>query len=171
MPNIVSPASKSKSIARDKIFTLRQNFPRLFFLILLIISDQISKYIVTGSLYSGKSLPVIKEVFHITLVYNTGAAFGALAGNNILFALISSAVIIYISVYVISGLKKGRHLSFPLALILAGAVSNLIDRLRFGYVIDFLDFRVWPVFNVADSAITIGAILFGYSILRSKDKS
>ena len=63
---------------------------------------------------------------------------------------------------------KGRSTQVFLSLILAGAIGNLIDRVRFGYVIDFLDFRIWPVFNIADSAITIGTILLALQILRHK---
>ena len=70
-------------------------------------------------------------------------------------------------------LKSNRYsktYTIALSLILAGALGNLIDRLLYGYVIDFLDFRVWPVFNVADSAITIGAVILGWVILFNKEK-
>jgi len=67
--------------------------------------------------------------------------------------------------------RKPKLIEVALYLILAGAISNLIDRLRVGAVIDFLDFRIWPVFNIADSAITIGAILLAYSILFKKTRS
>jgi signal peptidase II len=71
-------------------------------------------------------------------------------------------------------LKESRKVSLysaSLGFILAGTIGNLIDRLRFGYVIDFLDFRIWPVFNIADSAITIGAIVLGWCIIFKKDAS
>jgi len=67
--------------------------------------------------------------------------------------------------------KNRKSYNIFLSLILAGALGNLVDRVFFGYVIDFLDFRIWPVFNIADSAISIGAILLGWSILFKKDAS
>jgi signal peptidase II len=134
-------------------------------IVLTILSlDRLTKIIVTSSLSLGQSLAVIRGVFHITLVHNRGAAFGIL--KNQLILLIATSLFAVILIY--KNLKKNkadRIYSFALSLILGGALGNLIDRLIFGYVIDFLDFRIWPVFNVADSAITIGAALLGYSIL------
>lgn len=153
MPNIVSPASKKKNIPKNRTVV------SVLLSVLVIISDQFSKHIAINSLNPAESVTVLKGVFHLTLVYNTGAAFSLLRGNNVLFIFISLAVIAYIAVYVLCKVKKGGYLSFPVALILAGAVGNLIDRLRFGCVVDFLDFRIWPVFNIADSAITIGVAL------------
>lgn len=140
----------------------------IFFIALIIVFlDQLTKFFVTRNLSLYKSVPVIKGVFHLTLVHNWGAAFGILKGQVILF--IFTAVIAIILIY--TSLKNRAHkkfsvYTFSLSLILSGAAGNLIDRILFGYVIDFLDFRIWPVFNVADSAITIGAILLGWSILR-----
>ncbi len=130
--------------------------------------DQLSKFLITKSLFLHQSVPVINGVFHITLVNNRGAAFGLLKNQLYLFITASVGAIILITL----SLKKqrGRRLgiySLSLSLILAGALGNLIDRLVFGSVIDFLDFRVWPVFNIADSAITVGAILLGWVCIRS----
>ncbi len=114
-----------------------------------------------------ESWALINGVFHLTLVHNRGAAFGILKDQTPLF-ITTSCVAIFL---IWKNLKDCKALkislySVSLSLILAGAIGNLIDRVRFGYVIDFLDFRVWPVFNVADSAITIGAVLLGISILK-----
>lgn len=141
----------------------------LIIVILTLSLDQLTKLAATSNLSQGQSLPVVKGIIHFTLVHNRGAAFGILKGQTAFF--IFSALLAVILIY--QGLKgakpQGQALyKISLGLILAGAVGNLIDRLRFGYVIDFLDFRIWPVFNLADSAITVGAILLGYSILRSK---
>jgi len=143
------------------------------FVVLTILSlDQLTKLLVTKNLAPYQSVPVISGIFHITLVHNRGAAFGLLKGQFYLFVLASIGAIILIALH----LKKnsGRKFdvySLSLLLILAGALGNLIDRLAFGYVIDFLDFRVWPVFNLADSAITIGAILLGWKVcIRSSAK-
>ncbi len=107
---------------------------------------------------------MISGVFHLTLVYNRGAAFGMLKNQIPLFIFVSLAAIVLIFV----NLKKDNSFlnRISLSLILAGALGNLVDRIFLGHVVDFLDFRIWPVFNIADSAITIGAILLGYAILK-----
>ena len=119
----------------------------------------------------GESLPVIPPIFHLTLVRNHGIAFGLFDGfDRLLFFAISASILILavIGHRLWRPLPKhgtqpirGRRLErMALALILGGATGNWIDRLRFGAVIDFLDFRIWPVFNVADSAITLGVGLY-----------
>ncbi|KPK97991.1 MAG: lipoprotein signal peptidase [Omnitrophica WOR_2 bacterium SM23_72] len=141
--------------------------PIILFTVLSL--DQLTKFLISKNLSILESVPVIQHVFHLTLVANRGAAFGILRNQTLLFIFTSLLAIVLI----LSNLRKNRHrglYSFSLSLILSGALGNLIDRLRFGYVIDFLDFRIWPVFNIADSAITIGAILLGWSILFQKDK-
>jgi len=137
----------------------------IFIIVLSVLSlDQLTKFLVTRNLSYNQSIPVIKGIFHLTLIHNRGAAFGILKNQVplFIFASVSAIILIYFE------LKNNRHkksYSVSLSLILAGALGNLIDRLFLGYVIDFLDFRIWPVFNVADSAITIGAILLAFSIL------
>jgi len=143
----------------------------IFIIVFAILSlDQLSKFLITKNLPLNDSVPVIKGIFHFTLVHNRGAAFGILRNQLPLFIVTAlfSIVLIYFA------LRDNRHkriYTFSLSLILAGAIGNLIDRIFFGYVIDFLDFRVWPVFNVADSAITIGAILLGFTILTEGKKN
>ena len=143
-----------------------------FILILFILSlDQLSKLLATKNLALNDSLPLIKGVFHLTLVHNSGAAFGIFKDQTFLFIFTSLFAIILISYKLKFSKNKFPFVYvFSLALILSGAIGNLIDRMFFGYVIDFLDFRIWPVFNVADSAITIGAVILGWSILFRKDK-
>jgi signal peptidase II len=104
----------------------------------------------------------------MTLVYNRGAAFGMLKNQLFFFVLISFFVILFIFLH-LKNKKIPLLYKISLSLILAGSVGNLIDRLRFGYVIDFLDLRFWPVFNLADSALTIGALLLSWEILFSKN--
>ncbi len=131
--------------------------------------DRLLKYFVSQNILLNQSLPVIKNIFHLTLIHNTGAAFGIFKNHNYLFIFISILAILFI--YLQSRKEKSTEmiLKVSLALISSGTIGNLIDRIYFGYVIDFLDLRIWPVFNIADSSITVGAILLGYSILR-KDK-
>jgi len=142
--------------------------PALVLLVLFL--DQFSKFLSNSKLSLHQSVPVIKGIFYLSLVHNRGAAFGMF--KNQTFVFIATALFAIVLIYF--SLKKNKRISLyslSLGLILAGAVGNLIDRLRFGYVIDFLDFRVWPVFNIADSAITVGAILLGWTMLFRKDAS
>lgn len=143
----------------------------IFIIVILIFSlDQLTKFIVSRTLALNQSIPVIKNIFHLTLIHNKGAAFGILRNQVPLFIFTS----IFAIVLIISGLKKkGAKSSYTIALslILAGALGNLVDRLFLGYVIDFLDLGIWPVFNIADSAISIGAVLLGWNILFHKDAS
>ncbi len=135
--------------------------------ILTILSlDQLTKFVISRNLSTFESVPVIPRVFHLTLVANRGAAFGILKNQTLLFISTSLLAVVLISFALMDKRQKGFY-NLSLSLILAGALGNLIDRLRFGYVIDFLDFRIWPVFNIADSAITVGAILLGWSILKN----
>lgn len=129
--------------------------------------DQLTKFLISRNLYLNQSSPVIKGIFHLTLIHNRGAAFGILRNQVPLFIFTSLFAIILIFLNLKNSNK--RLYNFSLSLILAGASGNLIDRLFLGYVIDFLDFRIWPVFNIADSAITIGAILLGWSILKKPE--
>ncbi len=135
--------------------------------VLILVLDQISKFYISSILSLGQSIPVIRDVFHISLVYNTGCAFGLLRNQKILFILLSAVVILYILRDLFSsGRLYGLGRKAALGLVLGGAAGNLLDRLRLGYIIDFLDFRVWPVFNIADSAITVGIIILGCSLLK-----
>lgn len=136
----------------------------LIIVLAVLFLDQLSKILITQNLSYNQSLPVIKGLFYITLVHNRGAAFGILKNQVPLFIATSVFAIILIALS-LRGAKQNRLYTVSLSLILAGALGNLIDRVCLGYVIDFFDFRVWPVFNVADSAITVGVILLGWSVL------
>jgi len=142
----------------------------IFIIVFFILSlDQLTKFLVTRNLSLNESIPVIKGIFLFTLIHNRGAAFGVLKNQTPLFILIS----IFAITLIYFGLKNNKHKKaycVSLSLIFAGALGNLIDRVFLGYVIDFFDFRIWPVFNVADSAITIGTLLLGYSILKEEAK-
>ncbi len=149
----------------------RKKNPQIIFLIFLIILlDQFTKYIIKKSLPVGTSIPVIKNVLHLTSVRNFGAAFGILKNQTLFFIFISSFSIVFIlSMFLYdrkSGLIKNLSLRIAMAMILAGAIGNFIDRVKFGYVIDFIDVRIWPVFNIADTFITIGAILLLFEMMR-----
>jgi len=130
--------------------------------------DRITKIIALGLLSPGDSISVIPGIFHITLVLNNGTAFGLFKGMNAFFILVSVTVIACIILYVWKNRPLGFVWSLIFGLILGGASGNLFDRIKFGRVIDFFDFRIWPVFNIADSCITIGMILLAWKILRHK---
>lgn len=147
---------------------------RLFFwlsLIIFFLFDQFTKFLVIKNLYEGQSIPVIKGIFHITLVRNTGLAFGLLKGTDQLIWIFTSLVILSIIVaYYFLKKPQGFSINFALGLICAGAIGNVTDRLIYGKVIDFLDFRFWPVFNIADSSVVIGVVLiiFIYTLFHEK---
>lgn len=142
----------------------------IFLLSLFIfIFDQITKTIIVKFVNPGESFPIIRNIFHITLIFNRGVAFGIFAHNSYLFIIVSTFIALLIIVSFIRRLPShSLHLyRIPLVIILGGTLGNLVDRLRFGFVIDFLDFRIWPVFNIADIAITTGTILLIWRIFKS----
>jgi len=118
-----------------------------------------------------ESIPVIKNIFHLTVVFNRGAAFGILQGQT--FFLIAVSMVLIVLFFVC--FHKEEDFSFYNAiaygLVMGGAASNLFDRLTLGYVVDYLDFRIWPVFNLADSCITIGVGLLILQTLRCPKKN
>ncbi|MFA5976477.1 MAG: signal peptidase II [Elusimicrobiota bacterium] len=123
----------------------------------VILLDRLSKWWVMSRFQLGESR-VLTHYFWLTYVQNTGTAFGMFQENNKAL-LIFSIVILGVLLYGARGLSErgGLWSALGVALVLGGAVGNMIDRIHYGRVIDFLDFRIWPVFNVADSAITLGA--------------
>ncbi len=124
---------------------------------LVVLVDQLTKIIVKNGLSLGESRAVIKGIFYITHSQNYGASFGLLEGYKWLFILFSVLAVMAV-VYYWDKIPKTRHVRVMVALFMAGAIGNLIDRLIYGYVTDFFDFVVWPIFNVADLALTIGCI-------------
>ena len=148
-----------------------------FIAILVVVFDQVSKLLFSRNLPLNSSIPVIKDFFHLTLVHNTGIAFGALKDNSKIILLVTVVGLGLIIYSMKKDLLTSKHAlgskalfirKLSLGLILGGALGNMIDRLRFGYVIDFLDFRIWPVFNLADSCITIGAVILFWNLFISQ---
>lgn len=141
---------------------------RMIILITFVITlllDQLTKYLVVQNFALYQSLPIIEDVFHLTYIQNRGAAFGILQGR-LFFFIVVTCLLVAMLIYFYQELPLDNlGNQFALGLALAGALGNLIDRIRVGYVIDFLDFRVWPVFNIADSAIVIAVFIFSYWIL------
>lgn len=137
----------------------------LWLSLLVVLLDQSSKQLIEASLLVYETLPVL-PFFNLTLAYNEGAAFSFLSDQGgwqrWFFALTAALVTALLSVW-LSRLRNERLLAVSLSLVIGGALGNLIDRLTFGHVIDFLDLYYggyhWPAFNVADIAITLGVIL------------
>lgn len=122
-------------------------------------ADQLTKLLIARQFTPGESLPLIPSILHLTYVQNRGAAFGIFQGQQLLFIGLALGVIVWLWRELAIRPSASRAVQWGCALVLGGAVGNLVDRLRFGYVVDFIDLRVWPVFNVGDSAITIGVTL------------
>ncbi|HEX9779789.1 MAG TPA: signal peptidase II [bacterium] len=133
----------------------------------VLVADQLVKLLILGRFAPGDSLPVIPSVLHLTYVQNTGAAFGLLRGQLGIFIALSATVMLWIAWMLLSRRRQPMAVLAASGLLLGGAAGNLIDRVRFGYVVDFIDLRVWPVFNIADSAITIGVALLLWHSFRA----
>ncbi|UCH24105.1 MAG: signal peptidase II [Deltaproteobacteria bacterium] len=144
---------------------------------LIIVVDQITKVLISNFMPEHQSVSVIPGLFNITHIRNPGGAFGLLAEaspflRNLMFLFISSLAVGLIFWFYKKTPPSHPILASGFALIFGGAIGNLIDRIRFGKVVDFLDFFVgnlhWPAFNIADSAISIGIGIFALHLLLKK---
>lgn len=136
---------------------------------LVLLADQGSKYIVVNSLRRYEEwvpIPALQWLFAITYTTNTGAAFGIFPDGSLFFTVIAVVVAVVILVYHRQLAAHQWLLRFSLGLQLGGALGNLLDRLIRGYVVDFIYFKFWPVFNVADSCIVVGVALMAYFLLK-----
>jgi len=137
--------------------------------LLIVVADQLSKFWIRSNLATGESLFEV-GFFRFTRVHNTGAAFGLFQGQSFLLTIIASVAVAALLLYAFF-----FHHNFPfldnrlgklaLGLVLGGTVGNLIDRIHLGYVTDFIDFNLWPTFNIADSATVVGSIILVYSLI------
>lgn len=136
--------------------------------LLIVLFDQATKLLVIRYLMPVHTIPIVQDALHLTYVENRGAAFGMLSNNRWVFMIISGLSIVLVAGYFLLRKRKGHFLlDLSLAFILAGGIGNMIDRIRLGYVVDFIDFRLinFAVFNVADSFISIGAVLLLVDLL------
>lgn len=136
----------------------------------VLFLDQWSKWLVMSKLAEGQSMPLIDNIFHLTYVRNPGAAFGMLPYRTAFFIVVTILVMAGIILFFRFIPDSNLSLKYGFSLQLGGAAGNFIDRLRFGHVIDFFDFQVWPVFNVADIAIMTGVGILLVQLIRT-DKS
>jgi signal peptidase II len=141
---------------------------------LVVAADQISKLLIQSNLAYNQSVSIIGDILNFHFIYNRGGAMGTSIGPSWVYTILTLFALFFIIRYFTSSKSDGAFAKFSLALILGGAVGNLIDRLRMGKVIDFIDFGIpginfrWFTFNIADAAITVGLILFAISIIFHK---
>jgi signal peptidase II len=124
-----------------------------------VAGDQYTKHVIATTFMPEESRIVIPHVVYLTYVQNTHGAFGLFGSHPLLLAAFASAVLIGFFLWYRSTGSAGMTTHIAFGLILGGAIGNIADRMRLAYVVDFIDFRWWPVFNVADSAISIGVIV------------
>jgi len=141
----------------------------------VIILDQVTKWWVQQSMALNAYLSLLPGVLKLTHVHNTGSAFSLFRGAGVWLVFVSIVSLVAILRYWFSLQRRGAVVSpvllLGLALPFGGAAGNLIDRLRLGYVVDFLELPRWPVFNVADSAITVGAVLLVLHFMRPEESA
>lgn len=134
-----------------------------YLLALLILGlDQWSKARIRNTMSLGESVPIIQDIFHLTYIENTGISFGLFSGHTKIFVIVSVIVLIALLVFSWKESQGSMLLRYGVAMIVSGAVGNIIDRVTKSSVTDMFDCRIWPIFNVADIAVCIG---FGLLIL------
>ena len=138
---------------------------------LVTLLDQVTKFWVQMNMDLRQSIPVIQGIFHLTYIHNPNSAFGLLKFPNTVFVLIGIIVILLIVFLLRKKIaQKNKLVFFSLIFILGGSLGNMIDRLRVGSVIDFLDFRIWPIFNIADTSLNVGLLLLIIHFLFHKEE-
>lgn len=140
----------------------------------VLVADQITKHLIRDTMSLGQSIPVLGEVVRLTYVENPGIAFGIRVSHPWVFTVLSILASIGIVFYLVTQWKEGRWIKSSLALILGGAVGNLIDRIAFARVVDFVDVGFgtvrWPVFNVADAAVVVGMFMLFITLYMQEKK-
>ncbi len=115
-----------------------------------------------------QSIPLINNFLHITVIFNTGAAFGIFRDKTLPLIVIGVIFILFFLLLIKNEIKNSCWSKIACGLILGGAISNLYDRISLGYVVDYIDFRIWPVFNISDTCITVGVFILLFQSLRKK---
>ncbi len=142
----------------------------MYYLVILalIAMDWLTKHWIQSSMALNDTIPVIDGIFHITYIQNRGAAFSLLEGKQaLLLTVTGAALILIVACLAWAHRKRAVHPVglWAMALMAGGGLGNFIDRVRLGYVVDFLDVRVWPIFNVADIAVCCGCALMLFYVL------
>lgn len=134
-------------------------------IIIVVLLDQVSKVLALKYLKLVGSIPIIKNIFHFTYVENRGAAFGILQNQKLFFIIFALLVLSFIWFYTYNN-RLNNIMIYGSSLVAGGIIGNLIDRIRLGFVVDYIHVVNFPVFNIADSAVVIGIILVGIFILK-----
>lgn len=146
----------------------------LFLTTIIFLIDQISKVLIIKSFRVRASLPIIKDFFYLTYTHNTGAAFSILTGRRLFLIITTFIVIMFIIYYLMKNKITSKLELVSFSLIIGGSLGNLFDRIIRGYVVDFLDFRIFsynfPIFNLADTFIVIGVLLLIINMARKENK-
>ena len=130
-----------------------------------LVADQVTKAAALSLLHEHQPLPIAGRWLYLTLERNPGGAFGILPGATVYLIAASAAIAVALLFYARAAVAHSALLTAAVAMLLGGALGNLIDRVRLGHVIDFVDLRIWPVFNVADTAVTVGVALIILAVL------
>ena len=136
----------------------------------LAIADQLLKKLFSGTMQLGESIPVLPGIFHLTYIQNPGAAFGLFENQTLFFIAIAAFFLAFLAFAYKELAAQGIWVRYGMSLLAGGAVGNLLDRVRLGAVIDYLDFRIWPIFNLADIGICLGATLIVWGLLREEGR-
>lgn len=143
----------------------------LLLVLFIILLDQIIKYFVSTNMFLGQSIPVLPQIFHLTYIQNPGAAFGILENQRYLFILIAAVLIVAVIYFYKKIIQLSKLFQVGIALLFGGAIGNMIDRIFIGRVIDYMDFRICPVFNLADIAIVSGCAIIAFNLLFKTERS
>ena len=145
----------------------------ILLIIIFLVIDIVSKLVISNLMNVYDSVIIVKNFFNITYVKNTGAAWSLFAGRTWLLIIVSLIIISFIIFYIYKNKPKNKFEMVGYSLVLGGAIGNFIDRIVYGYVIDFLDFNIfgydYPIFNIADTFIVMGVIILCICTWRCKD--
>ncbi len=133
----------------------------------IVVMDQLAKFLVSSDMQPGESIAVLGSFFHLTYVLNPGAAFGIFENAQAFFIGAGVCILLLFAIFHKMLRREPALFYYGSISLIAGTVGNLIDRIHTGLVIDYFDFRIWPVFNIADVAIVVGVALMIYSMLLS----
>lgn len=150
----------------------KSNVKLLSWSVIIIMIDQVTKFLVKHNMQLSESISIIGDVLRLTYIKNPGMAFGILIGGRLFYTVFASLACVVMVFYLLRLKPENFWARFALASILGGAVGNLIDRLRYSEVVDFIDVRIirWPVFNIADIAITIGMVILIGVVIFEKNR-
>lgn len=139
---------------------------------MVVIIDQITKFVIKNNMQEKESIPLISDILWLTFIKNPGMAFGIQIGGKLFYSVFISLACLIIIVFLVRLKPENFWTRFALASILGGAIGNLIDRLFYGKVVDFIDIKIinWPVFNFADMAVTCGMIILIVIVIFERDK-